>query len=74
MTSIPLSDKVQEYLNPSLRQTSYAIVKPKKLQALLEKLARFGASSRDPGSREAAEKRRKEAEAVGRIFPGEGRT
>lgn len=73
MTSIALQDKVQEYLVPSSRQSSYAAVKPKRLQALLEKLAKFGASTREPGTREAGEKRRKEAEAVGRIFPGEGR-
>jgi len=36
----------------------------------LEKLARYGASTRDPVEREKAERRRKEAEAVGRIFPG----
>ena len=32
-----------------------------------------GASSREAPLREMGEKRRKEAEAVGRIFPGEGR-
>ena len=73
MSSLPLQDKVQEYLVPTLRQSSYAAVKPKRLQALLDKLAKFGASSREPGHRDTGEKRRKEAEAVGRIFPGEGR-
>ncbi|KAH8113224.1 exocyst complex component, sec15 subunit [Phellopilus nigrolimitatus] len=73
MTSIPLSDKVQEYLVPSIRQTTYSIIKPKKFQALLEKLAKFGGSSRDSAERERGEKRRKEADAVGRIFPGESR-
>lgn len=73
MTSIPLNDKVQEYLVTSIRQSSYAAIKPKKLQVLLEKLARFSASSRDSTMREVGEKRRKEAEAVGRIFPGESR-
>ena len=73
MTSIALQDKAQEYLVPSLRQSSYAAIKPKRLHALLDKLAKFGASSREPGTREMGEKRRKEAEAVGRIFPGEGR-
>lgn len=56
-----------------MRRTSYGVVKHKRLQALLEKLARFGTTQRDPGSRELAEKRRKEADAVGRLFPGEGR-
>ena len=68
-----MSDSVADYLVPSLRQTTYAIVKPKKLAALLEKLSRYGASCRDYASREKGEKRRKEAEAVGRLFPGESR-
>ncbi|PPR04050.1 hypothetical protein CVT24_010625 [Panaeolus cyanescens] len=73
MSSIPLSGTVQEYLIPANRQASYAAVKPRRLQALLEKLARYGTIQRDAASRELAERRRKEAEAVGRIFPGEGR-
>ncbi|KAF9057969.1 exocyst complex component, sec15 subunit [Panaeolus papilionaceus] len=73
MSSIPLSGTVQEYLVPANRQASYAAVKPKRLQALLEKLARYGTIQRDAASRELAERRRKEAEAVSRIFPGEGR-
>jgi len=73
MTSIVMSDSVTDYLVPSLRQTTYATVKPKKLAPLLEKLARYGGSCRDHASRERGEKRRKEAEAVGRLFPGESR-
>ncbi|KAL0949336.1 hypothetical protein HGRIS_009408 [Hohenbuehelia grisea] len=72
-TSIPLSDVVQEYLIPAVRLQSYGIVKNKRLQALLEKLAKYGQSQRDVASREMADKRRKEAEAVGRLFPGESR-
>jgi len=72
-TTIVLSDKVQEYLVPSVRQASYAIVKPKRLQALLEKLAKYGASTKDSIERDKGERRRKEAEAVGRLFPGESR-
>ncbi|KAG6833935.1 hypothetical protein H0H87_007946 [Tephrocybe sp. NHM501043] len=72
-TSIPLSDTVHEYLVPAMRHTSYSTVKHKRLQSLLEKLARFGTTQRDPAARELAEKRRKEADAVGRVFPGEGR-
>lgn len=68
-----MSDSVAEYLVPSLRQTTYATVKPKTLAALLEKLARYGGSRRDQTSRERGERRRKEAEAVGRLFPGESR-
>ncbi|KAI9507508.1 exocyst complex component sec15 subunit [Russula earlei] len=73
MTSLVMSDSVTEYLVPSLRQTRYVYVKPKRLTALLEKLARYGASCRDQVSREKGEKRRKEADAVGRLFPGENR-
>lgn len=71
--SIPLLDVVQEYLVPGVRQASYSVVKPKKLQALLEKLAKYCASIRDAGIREKGERRRKEAEAVGHIYPGEHR-
>ncbi|KAH7914426.1 exocyst complex subunit Sec15-like-domain-containing protein [Hygrophoropsis aurantiaca] len=73
MSSIVLSDAVQDYLVPHTRQTVYSIVKPKRLQALLEKLCKYGASRRDNPSREKGEKRRKEADAVGRVFPGENR-
>ncbi|KAF8897720.1 exocyst complex component, sec15 subunit [Infundibulicybe gibba] len=71
-TSIPLSNTVHEYLVPAVRQSSYGAVKQKRLQALLEKLAKFGTTQRDPAARELAERRRKEAEAVARLFPGEG--
>ncbi|KAI0332397.1 rsec15 [Cubamyces sp. BRFM 1775] len=71
--SVVMSDAVNAYLVASIRQTSYATVKPKRLQALLEKLARYGLECRDAASRERGEKRRKEAEAVGRLFPGENR-
>ncbi|KAF5390532.1 hypothetical protein D9757_002620 [Collybiopsis confluens] len=72
-TGIVLSDTIQEYLIPANRQTSYATVKHKRLQALLEKLAQYGSTRRDVPGRQLGEKRRKEAEAVGRLFPGEGR-
>lgn len=64
---------MQDYLVPSVRQASYSPVKPKRLQALLEKLAKFGASTKDSAEREKGERRRKEGEAVGRLFPGESR-
>lgn len=70
---IVMTDTVQEYLVPSMRQAAYGNVKPKRLQALLEKLARYGSQCRDSPSRDRGEKRRKEAEAVGRVFPGENR-
>ncbi|KAF8351587.1 rsec15 [Amanita rubescens] len=71
--NIPLSDTVQEYLIPANRHTTYAAVKHKRLQALLEKLAKYGATQKNLSTREIAERRRKEADAVGRLFPGEGR-
>ncbi|KAF9247375.1 exocyst complex subunit Sec15-like-domain-containing protein [Melanogaster broomeanus] len=67
MAKIVLSDSVHDYLNASLRQTSYVEIKPKRLQALLEKLAKYGASRRDGLSREKGEKRRKEAEALSKL-------
>jgi len=67
--SIPLNNAVQEFLIPANRHSSYAAVKQKRLQALLEKLARYGALQRDPMARELGEQRRKEAEAVGRLYP-----
>lgn len=72
-TSIVLNNTVSEYLVPANRQSSYSNVRPKRLQALLEKLAKYGGSCRDNRSRELGEKRRKEADAVGRLFPGESR-
>lgn len=69
MTSIPLNNAVQEFLILTNRQSSYSAVKQKRLQALLEKLARYGAGQRDLASRELGERRRKEAEAVGRLYP-----
>ncbi|KAF8842725.1 exocyst complex subunit Sec15-like protein [Paxillus ammoniavirescens] len=69
MANIVLSDSVQDYLNPGIRQTSYGEVKPKRLQALLEKLARYGTSRRDNPSREKGDKRRREAEALSKLGP-----
>jgi hypothetical protein len=71
--SVIVGGTVHEYLVPANRHASYTAVKPKRLQALLEKLARYGANQRDAVSRELGEKRRREAEAVGRVFPGESR-
>lgn len=67
LASIPLNNHVQEYLNPSIRQASYASIQPKELAAVLEKLSRFGASSRNSQERERGERRRTEAAAVARL-------
>ncbi|KAF9649350.1 exocyst complex component sec15 subunit [Thelephora ganbajun] len=69
--SIPVNEQVAQYQEQ--RQTKFALVKPRKLQMLLEKLARYGSTRSDRSSRELAEKRRKEAEILGRIYPGESR-
>ncbi|KAH7105359.1 exocyst complex component, sec15 subunit [Auriculariales sp. MPI-PUGE-AT-0066] len=73
MVGIPLQDTVQEYLKPTVRHTSYPSVKPKRLAVVLDKLARCAGQSRDPTDRERGERRRKEADLVGRVFPGENR-
>lgn len=67
MAKIILTDTVQDYLNASVRQASYNEVKPKRLQALLEKLARYGTTRRDNPSKERGERRRKEAEMLHRM-------
>lgn len=69
--NIPVNDQVAHYQEQRLAR--FALVKPRRLQVLLEKLARYGTTRSDRGSRELAEKRRKEAEIIGRIYPGEGR-
>lgn len=68
-----MTNTVMQFLIPAVRQSTYASVKPRRLQALLEKLARYGSQCRDQPSRERGDRRRKEAEAVGKIYPGENR-
>lgn len=67
--SIPLNNALQEFLVPANRQLSFPAVKQKRLQTLLEKLAQFGLHQREPAARELGERRRREAEAVGRLYP-----
>lgn len=67
MVSIPLNNTVSEFLNPQMRASAYTNVKPRNLQILLEKLARYSLTVRTPAEREKAERRRKEAEAVSKI-------
>ncbi|KAI0700779.1 rsec15 [Cytidiella melzeri] len=73
ITFMVLNNEVHQFLTPAVRQNNYPNVKPKKLQSLLEKLSRYGSQCRDQPSRERGERRRKEAEAVGKIYPGENR-
>jgi len=65
--SIPLNNTVPEFLNPQMRTSAYANVKPRNLQTLLDKLAKYGLTTRASAEREKAERRRKEAEAVSKI-------
>ena len=73
IASIVMSDQVQQFLNPTIRQSSYANIRPKRLQSVLEKLARYGSQCRDQPSRERWNRRQKEAESIGRLYPGENR-
>ena len=73
IASIVLNNNVQQFLTPAIRQSTYAHIRAKPLQSMLEKLARFGGQCRDPVQREKGEKRRKEAEAIGKIYPVETR-
>lgn len=65
--SIPLNNTVGEYLKPTVRQASYANVKPRVLATLLEKLSKYGATTKVAAEREKAERRRREVEAVSRL-------
>ena len=73
MSTIVLEDQVPQYLIPAVRQASYSVVRPKSLQSLLQKLAKYGAECKDAASRQRGEKRRKEAEAVGQLIQADGR-
>ena len=66
-----MNDQVGQYQDQ--RQAKFALVKPRRLQILLEKLAKYGSTRSDRPSRELAEKRRKESEMLSRIYPGESR-
>jgi len=65
--SIPLKDDVSAFLTPSVRQANYGNVRPKNLANLLDKMARFGGSSRVRTEQDKGEKRRLEAQAVARL-------
>ncbi|CAG7848707.1 SubName: Full=Related to secretory pathway protein (Exocyst complex protein Sec15) {ECO:0000313/EMBL:CCA69070.1} [Serendipita indica DSM 11827] len=67
LVSIPLNNTVQEYLNASQRQASYASIRPTELAPVLEKLARGSSNSRERAERERGERRRTEALAVSRL-------
>lgn len=70
MADIILHDKVQEYLSlgPQARHATYGDIKPRRLQALLEKLGKWAVSRSHLLSREEGEKRKREADAIGRLI------
>lgn len=69
---IILSDAISAYLEPTIRQSSYAMVRPKHLSRILEKLSLAKVSGR-PGSVvtgadvDRQQRRKREAEAVARL-------
>jgi len=74
--SLPLQNKIPDYLNAATRQSTYSNVKPKRLGSVLDKLAKYGQERGKKGdsiAKEIGERRRKESDNVNRIFPGEGR-
>ncbi|ORX36771.1 putative exocyst complex subunit Sec15 [Kockovaella imperatae] len=65
--NIILSDAVSGYLEPSIRSISYSAVKPARLSTILLKLSRGFGTSNTTQAQMRAEKRRKEADEVGRL-------
>jgi hypothetical protein len=71
-----LLNKVEDYLNPPIRQRDFPNVKPKRLATILDKVSKFGVDRGKKGDaqeRERGERRRREHDSVARIYPGEGR-
>lgn len=67
--NIILSDAIPGYLEVSIRQSSYAAVKPKSLAIVLQKLAKGTAATPGGGSMNRSERRMMEAGSVSRL-PG----
>ena len=67
--NIILSDAIPGYLETSIRQSSYAAVKPSRLSIVLQNLAKGTAATPGGGSMSRSERRRMEADQVGRL-PG----
>ncbi|VDC02072.1 unnamed protein product [Peniophora sp. CBMAI 1063] len=70
--TLALSDTVAEVLVPAARKWKHSHVDPKHLQVMLGKLSKYGATLRDPVQRARADRRRREAEQIGRMLSGEG--
>lgn len=71
MINLILSEAIQAYMEPSIRQGSYTHVKPKNLKIVLEKLGRYVADPAKFSTEDALRmnKRKREAEMVGRLIP-----
>jgi hypothetical protein len=67
--NIILSDAIPGYLETSIRQSSYAAVKPRSLAIVLQKLAKGTAATPGGGSMNRSERRMLEAGSVSRL-PG----
>jgi hypothetical protein len=65
--NIILSDAIPGYLEPSIRQSSYAAVRPTRLALVLQKLAKGTAATPGGGAMSRAERRRMEADQVARL-------
>jgi hypothetical protein len=65
--NIILSDAVSAYLEPSIRNGSYAVVKPGRLAMILLKLSKGAAALPGPAAMGKAERRRREADEVSRL-------
>ncbi|KAJ9099706.1 hypothetical protein QFC20_005640 [Naganishia adeliensis] len=71
MINLILSEAVQAYMEPSIRQGSYTSVKPKNLKIVLDKLGRWVPDPRNITGDDALRmtRRRKEAELVSKLVP-----
>ncbi|EIW70745.1 hypothetical protein M231_02602 [Tremella mesenterica] len=65
--NIVLSEAIQGYLEPSIRQMSYSAVQPSKLVIILTKLSRAAHLAGGPANLGRAERRRHEADEVARL-------
>lgn len=71
MINLILSEAVQAYMEPSIRQGSYTSVKPKNLKIVLDKLGRWVPDPRNITGDDALRmtRRRREAELVSKLVP-----
>lgn len=65
--NIILTDAVSAYMEPSIRNGSYAAVKPIRLAVILTKLSKGAAVLGGPIHGNRAERRRREADEVARL-------